>query len=105
MRVPPGPPSAKPNQRAVEGFNIGFFLLSTAGMIISIVMLRSKTFSKVIAYVGILTFVISLVDYIRVVFMPSISLLLLIIAVASGLLILIWLVFIAKRLLNLGQRG
>lgn len=74
-------------------------------MIISIVMLRSKTFSKVIAYVGILTFVISLVDYIRVVFMPSISLLLLIIAVASGLLILIWLVFIAKRLLNLGQRG
>ncbi|MCJ7666386.1 MAG: DUF4386 domain-containing protein [Actinobacteria bacterium] len=95
---------ANTNQRAVEGFNIGFFLLSTAGMIISIVMLRSKTFSKVIAYVGILTFAISLVDYIRVVFMPSISLLLLIIAVASGLLILIWLVFIARRLLKLGQQ-
>ncbi len=92
------------NQRAVEGFNMGFFLLSTAGMIISIVMLRSKTFSKVISYVGILTFTISLFDYIRVVFMPSISILLLIIAAASGLLILIWLVLIARRLFQLGQR-
>jgi hypothetical protein len=95
---------ANTNQRTVEGFNMGFFLLSTAGVIISIVMLRNKTFSKVIAYVGILTFAISLVDYIRVVFMPSISLLLLIIAVASGLLIPTWLVLIARRLFQLGQR-
>lgn len=92
------------NQRAVEGFNMGFLLLSTAGMTISILMLRNKTFNKVIAYAGILTFAISLVDYIRVVFMPSISLLLIIIAAASGLLILIWLVLIGKRLLKLGQQ-
>jgi hypothetical protein len=95
---------ANTNQRAVEGFNMGFFLLSTAGVIISIVMLRSKTFSKAIAYVGILTFAISLVDYIRVAFIPSISLLLLIIAVASGLLIPTWLVLIARKLFQLGQR-
>jgi len=94
---------ANTNQRAFEGFNIGFFLLSIAGMIISIVMLRSKIFNKVIANVGILTFTISLVEYIRVVFMPSISLLLLIIAVSSGLLIPIWLVLIARRLLKLEQ--
>lgn len=94
---------ANTNQRAVEGFNMGFLLLSIAGVIISIVMLKSKTFSKVIAYVGILTFAISLVDYIRVVFMPSISLLLFIIAITSGLLLLIWLVLIGRRLLQLGQ--
>jgi len=94
---------ANTNQRAFEGFNIGFFLLSIAGMIISIVMLRSRTFNKVIANVGILTFTISLVEYIRVVFMPSISLLLIIIAVSSGLLIPIWLVLIARRLLKLEQ--
>ena len=95
---------ANTNQRAFEGFNMGFLLLSTAGMIISIVMLQSKTFNKVIANVGILTFTISLVEYIRVVFMPSISLLpLLIIAVSSGLLIPIWLVLIARRLLKLEQ--
>ena len=94
---------ANTNQRAVEGFNMGFLLLSIAGVIISIVMLKSKTFSKVIAYVGILTFAISLVDYIRVVFIPSISLLLFIIAITSGLLLLIWLVLIGRRLLQLGQ--
>jgi hypothetical protein len=93
------------NQRAVEGFNMGFLLLSIAGVIVSIVMLKSKTFSKAIAYVGVLTFAISLVDYIRIVFMPSISLLLIIIAIASGLLLLIWLVLIARRLFQLAQSG
>ncbi|MGB6872852.1 MAG: DUF4386 family protein [Dehalococcoidia bacterium] len=91
------------NQRAVGGFNMGFLLLSIAGMIVSIVMLRSKAFGKVIAYVGILTFAISLGDYIRVILVPSISLLLIIIAIASGLLILIWLVLIARRLFQLGR--
>lgn len=94
---------ANTNQRAVEGFNMGFLLLSIAGVIVSIVMLRSKTFSKVIAYVGVLAFAVSLADYIRIIFMPSIPLLLIIIAIASGLLLLIWLVLIARRLFQLGQ--
>lgn len=92
------------NQRAVEGFNIGFFLLSTAGLIISIVMLRSKIFGKTIAYIGILTFAGSLIDYVRVIFWPSLTLFLLIIAVYSGFMLLVWLVMIARRLLKLGQR-
>ena len=96
---------ANTNQRAVEGFNMGFLLLSIAGVIVSIVMLRSKTFSKVIAYVGVLAFAVSLADYIRIIFMPSIPLLLLIIAIASGLLLLIWLVLIARRLFQLGATG
>lgn len=91
------------NQRAVGGFNMGFLLLSIAGVIVSIVMLKSKTFSKAIAYVGVLTFAISLADYIRIVFMPSIPILLIIIAIASGLLWLLWLVLIARRLFQLGQ--
>ncbi|MFX0200938.1 MAG: DUF4386 family protein [Candidatus Hodarchaeota archaeon] len=93
---------ANTNQRAIEGFNMGFLLLSIAGLVISIVMIKSMTFSKVIAYVGILAFVISLLDFIRVVFMPSISLLIFIIAITSGLLLLIWLVLIGRRLLQLG---
>lgn len=92
------------NQRAVEGFNMGFFLLSTAGLIISIVMLRSKIFGKTIAYIGILTFAGSLIDYVRVIFWPSLTLFLLIIAVYSGFMLLVWLVMIARRLLQLGQR-
>ena len=94
---------ANTNQRAVEGFNMGFLLWSIAGVIVSIVMLRSKTFSKVIAYVGVLAFAVSLADYIRIIFMPSIPLLIIIIAIASGLLLLIWLVLIARRLFQLGK--
>ena len=45
---------ANTNQRAVEGFNMGFFLVSVAGLIVSVFMLRSNIFSKVTAYVGIL---------------------------------------------------
>ena len=94
---------ANTNQRAVEGFNMGFLLWSVAGLIVSAVMLRSKTFSKVIAYVGVLAFAVSLADYIRIIFMPSIPLLLIIIAIASGLLLLIWLVLIARRLFQIGR--
>jgi hypothetical protein len=82
---------------------MGFFLLSIAGLIVSTVMLRSKIFSKVIAYVGVLTFTISLADYIRIIFVPSALLLLLIIAITSGLLLLIWLVLIGRRLFQLGR--
>ena len=94
---------ANTNQRAVDGFNMGFLLLSVADLIVSAVMLRSKTFSKVTTYVGILTFALSLADYFRIAFMPSILLLLIIIAITSGLLWLIWLVLIARRFFQLGR--
>jgi len=95
---------ASTNQRAVGGFNTGFLFFSIAGLMVSAVMLQSKTFSKAIAYVGVLAFAVSLADYFRKVFMPSILLLLLIIATVSGILMLIWLVLIARRLFQLGQR-
>lgn len=92
---------ANTNQRAVEGFNIGFLLLSLAGLIVSTVMLRSNVFSRVTAYVGVLTFAFSLADYFRIIFLPSILLLLLVLAIASALLIVVWFVLIARRLFQL----
>lgn len=92
---------ANTNQRAVEGFNIGFLLLSLAGLIISTVMLRSNVFSRVTAYVGVITFAFSLADYFRIIFLPSILLLLLVLAIASALLIVVWFVLIARRLFQL----
>jgi hypothetical protein len=94
---------ASTNQRAISGFNTGFLLLSVAGLIVSAVMLRRQTFSKATAYVGILAFTVSLADYVRIAVIPSMTLLLLIIAIASGLLLLVWLVLIAKNLLQLKQ--
>ena len=94
---------ANTNQRAVEGFNIGLLLVSVAGLIVSAVMLRSNIFSKVTAYVGILANAISLAEYFRLAFVPAAVLLLLIIAIASGILLLIWYILIARRLFQLGQ--
>ncbi len=94
---------ANTNQRAVEGFNMGFFLVSVAGLIVSAVMLRSNIFSKVTAYVGILANALSLADYFRLAFVPAAVLLLLFLAMASCLLLLIWYTLIARRLYQLGR--
>jgi len=91
------------NQRAVGGFNIGFLLVCIAGLLVSVVMLQNRIFSKTNAYIGILTFVISLVDYFRIIFQPSKFILLLIIAILSGILLFIWLILVGLRLLQLGS--
>jgi hypothetical protein len=90
-------------QRAVGGFNMGFLMISIAGLLFSVVMLRSNNFSKTIAYVGFLAFVISLAEYFRMILLPSSITLLLIIAIASGIFLLIWLLMVGRRLLQLGK--
>ncbi len=90
------------NQRAVGGFNIGLMLISIAGLIVSAVMLRSKNFQKT-AYLGILAFAISLAEYFRMILVPSELTLLVIIALSSGVLILIWLVSVGWSLLKLSN--
>ena len=94
---------ANTNQRAVGGFNMGFFLVSAAGLIVSAVMLRSNIFSKVTAYVGVLANALSLADYFRAAFVPAAALLLLFLAMASSLFLLIWYILIARRLFQLGR--
>lgn len=90
-------------QRAVGGFNMGFLMISIAGLLFSAVMLHTNKFSKKIAYVGILAFAISLAEYFRMILLPSSLTLLLIIAIASGILLLIWLIMVGRRLLQLGK--
>jgi hypothetical protein len=90
-------------QRAVGGFNMGFFFLSVAGLLVSAVMLRSNIFSKATANVGILAFAISLADYFRIIFVPSAIILTLIIAITSALFLIIWLILVGLRLFQLGN--
>jgi len=91
-------------QRAVGGFNTGFLLISIAGLLISKIMLQSNIFSKTTAYVGILAFAISLADYLRIIFLPSELILLLIIAILSGILLLVWLVLIGRSLILFSKK-
>lgn len=90
-------------QRASGGFNMGFFLVSIAGLMVSTVMLKTNIFSKATAYIGITAFAVSLADYFRIVFIPSATILLLIIALTSGLLLIIWFILVGRRLLQLGR--
>jgi hypothetical protein len=78
---------------------MGFLFMAVAVLIISIVMLRSETFSKVTAYVGILVSVTTFADDISVVIAPSIADILMPI---SGVLWVIWWILISRRLLQLG---
>jgi hypothetical protein len=95
---------ANTNQRAVGGFNIGLFLVSVAGLIVSLVMLQASSFSRMTAYVGILAFGLSLADYLRQAFTSSVVIALLVI-LPGALLIVVWFSLVGRRLLQLGRLG
>lgn len=95
---------ANTNQRIVGGFNIGFFLVSVAGLLISLVMLQAGSFSRLTAYVGILAFGLSLADYLRQIFTSS-AIIALILILPSALLIVVWFFLVGRRLLQLGRIG
>jgi hypothetical protein len=95
---------ANTNQRAVGGFNLGLFLLSIAGLIVSWVMLRSHSFSKSTAYVGLLAHALSLADYLRQALTTSAMAALLVI-LPNALFLVIWYALVGRRLYQLGQHG
>ena len=92
------------NQRVVGGFNIGLFLVSAAGLIVSSVMLRAASFRRSTAYIGILAFGFSLADYLRQAITSSVSITLLLILPGAFLLV-IWFLLVGRRLWQLGRLG
>lgn len=95
---------ANTNQRGVGGFNMGLFLVSVAGLIISTVMLHSQVFSKETAYLGIFAFAFSLADYLRQALTESVLISLLVI-LTGALLFIIWFILVGRRLYRLGYRA
>ena len=93
---------ANTSQRAVGGFNMGLFLVSIAGLIISLVMLRSNSFSRLTAYAGIATFALSLADYLRQALTSSILITLLVV-LPNVLFLVIWFLLVGRRLYRLGR--
>jgi hypothetical protein len=79
---------------------IGFFFVAVASLIISAVMLKSEIFSNRIGYLGILGFIITLTNQISLIVAPSIVGILMLI---SGLVWLIWWIWIGVKLLQLGR--
>ena len=93
---------ANTNQRAVGGFNLGLFLVSVAGLIVSAVMLQSHFFSRFTAYVGIVAYALSLADYLREALTPSAAVALLVI-LPNALFVVIWFGLVGRRLFQLGS--
>jgi hypothetical protein len=77
-------------------------LLQGAGVMISVIMLRSKDFSKVTAYAGLLANGLDLIQHILHPFAPSLPSAFLMIA---GLFYLVWFPMLARDLFRLGRRG
>jgi hypothetical protein len=78
-----------------SAFQVGYILGSIAPIIISVVMLQSKLFSKATAYFGILANVISLGLYV-----PKVGIY---ISVFSVVFLWVWYILIARRLFQLGK--
>ena len=77
-------------------------LLQSAGVMISVIMLRSKDFSKVTAYAGLLANGLDLIQHILHPFAPSLPSAFLMIA---GLFYLVWFPMLARDLFRLGRQG
>ena len=93
---------AHTGQRAAGGFNLGIFLVSVAGLIVSAVMLRSALFSRLTACAGILANTLSLADFLRQAVTSS-SILLLLVVLPYTLFLLIWYGLVAQRFFRLGR--
>ena len=87
------------------GIYVSFLLLAVAGLIISVVMLRSDIFSRVTAYVGILASAFDLAYCIAFAFLPAVDIELVAVCTipAAGLLLMIWHILVGRRLYQLGR--
>ena len=82
------------------GAFIGGALLETGALLISIVMLKGKIFSKAVAYTGILTHGLDLAHFVFIFLVPGLGATLVPIA---GTVYLIWFPLVGLRLFQLGK--
>lgn len=80
--------------------SVGFLFIVVASLIISVVILRSETFTKTTAYVGILASILTFANHLSLIVAPSFAAMLMPICALPWL---IWWILIARRLLQLGR--
>jgi hypothetical protein len=90
-------------QSHTPGTFLSFFFLETAGILISIVMLYSKVFSKTTAFAGILGFAMLLIFEFFSSFVTGLSAVAMTLAMFGGLFSMAWYILVARRLFQLGQ--
>jgi hypothetical protein len=88
-------------QSHTPGTFIAFFLSESAGLLISVVMLRDRIFSKTNAYVGLLGFSFLLIFEICTSFVSGLRSVAMIFAMLGGILSLVWDILVAQRFFHL----
>lgn len=83
-----------------SGAMIGGFLMLIAGLIVSVVMLKSENFSRATAIVGILTYGFDLVHKSVSIFAPQVGILFMMVA---GPLYLVWFPLLGRDLFRLAR--
>jgi hypothetical protein len=81
---------------------VGGILVQTGAVLVSVAMLRTNVFSKVTAYVGVVTHGLDLVHIVVGPFAPVAGVVVMAIA---GPLYLVWFPLVGRRLLELGRSG
>ena len=90
-------------QSHTPGTFLAFFLIELAGVLISVVMLRSQVFSKTAAYAGIAGFCMLLVFEFFSSFVTGLSALSMLLAMVGGIASMVWYVLNARKLFELAQ--
>lgn len=84
------------------GTFVGGILLEGAGVIFSLLMLRTDTFGKVAAIVGLAVFGLDLIHILLGILLPEVAIYLMVVA---GSLYPVWFVLVGWRLLQLGRKA
>lgn len=90
-------------QSHTPGTFIAFFLSESASLLVSVVMLRGKLFSKANVYVGFIGFTCMLIFEVCASFVPALEGVVMILAMAGGILSLVWEVLVGRRLFQLSR--
>ena len=86
------------------GMFLGFALPNLAGIIISLVMLKGKVFSKTVGILGITGSTLLLSYIVLVTFAPSIEKQALLFSMPGGLLTMVWMILFTIKLFHLGKK-
>jgi hypothetical protein len=82
---------------------LGFFIPNIANLIMSIVMLKGKVFSKINSWIGIIGSILMLLYVILVNFGTSVENMATLFAMPGGLLLMAWMIMFTIRLFKLGR--
>ncbi len=85
------------------GIFLGFFIPNIANLIMSVVMLKGKVFSKTNSWIGIIGSILMLMYVILVNFGTGVEKMATAFAMPGGLLLMVWMIMFTIRLFKLGH--